>query len=62
MVQGLSITRPTTEQSREVVDLASCNRLSFAGSEALSPIRRNRPIDDGAAVNAFPGVENKEEI
>lgn len=62
MFQGLSITGPITEQSRERVELASRNRLCFAGREALSPISRNRPIDDGPTVNTFPGVENEEEI
>lgn len=62
MVQGLPITSLPTDQGRDKVELASCNRLSFAGREALSAIRRNRPIDDGAAVNTFPGVKNKEEV
>lgn len=62
MFHGLCITRSTTEQSRERVELANRNRLRFAGREALSPISRNRPIDDGPTVDTFPGIENEEEI
>jgi hypothetical protein len=62
MCANLSIARPTTEQTRVRRELSSRNRLSFAGREALSPIGRNRPIDDGPTINTFPSVENKEEI
>ncbi len=34
------------------------HRLGFPGSQALLPIIRNGTIDDGTAIDAFPGVEH----
>ena len=42
--------------------LAGRHRLSVASGEALSTIGRNGSVDDGSAVDAFPGVENEKEI
>jgi hypothetical protein len=38
------------------------DRLRIARSETLPSVVGNRAVDDGAAVNAFPGVEDEEEI
>ena len=50
------------EPSRKTAGLASRHRLRFASGQALSSISRNRSVDDGATVNAFPRVENEKEI
>lgn len=42
--------------------LPSGDGLGLARGEALSTIVGDGAIDDGAAVDAFPGVENEEEI
>ena len=42
--------------------LARGNGLRFSCRQTLSPIVGNRTIDDGAAVNALPGIENEKEI
>lgn len=60
--QARHTTTSHREQSSERAGLAGRDGLSFASGEALSPIRRNRPIDDGSTVNALPGVENEEEV
>jgi hypothetical protein len=36
--------------------------LGIPGGQTLSSIVGNRAIDDRTAVDAFPGVENEEEI
>ena len=38
------------------------NGLSFSCCQTLSPVVGNRAIDDGATINALPGVENEKEI
>jgi hypothetical protein len=50
------------EPSRKTAGLAGRHRLRLASGKALSPIGRNRSVDDGATVNAFPRVENEKEI
>lgn len=50
------------EPSRKTAGLAGRHRLCFASGEALSAIGRNRSVNDGATVNAFPSVENEKEI
>src|SRR2546430_1813728 len=42
--------------------LASSDRLGVKRREALPPVHRNRSIDDRATVNAFPGIEDEEEV
>lgn len=42
--------------------LACRDGLRLPRSEALPTIVGNRAVDDGAAVNALPGVEDEEEI
>jgi hypothetical protein len=41
----------------------SCfNFIRGFGGEAVSPIIGDRPIDDGSAVDAFPGIKDQEKI
>jgi len=42
--------------------LARCDRLRIPCGETLPPIVGNGTVYDGAAVNAFPRVEDEEEI
>jgi len=42
--------------------LARGDWLRVSRGETLPSIVGNCPVDDGAAVNAFPGVEDEEEI
>jgi len=44
------------------VGLSSRHRLRFTRREALSTVGRNGPVDDGAAVDTFPGIKNEKEI
>ena len=58
---------PHTSQSHyqtdpDVVGLASRYRLSFTRREAFSAVGRNRSVDDGAAIDAFPGIKNKKKV
>lgn len=62
MVPGLHTILPPNEPTGDAAGLAGRNRLRFTCGEALSPIRRNRPIDDRATVDALPGVKNEKEI
>ena len=63
---GLSVRprqdRATINQSIHESILASGNRLRIPSGEALSPIAGDRTVNDRAAINAFPGVENEEEV
>ena len=38
------------------------HRLGIPGGQAFAPVVGNRAIDDGAAVDALPGVEDQKEI
>ena len=62
MVPGLHTILPQAEPSGNAAGSAGRNRLRFTRGEALSPIGRNRSIDDGATVNALPGVKNEKEV
>jgi hypothetical protein len=42
--------------------LAHGNGLGLSGSQTLSAIVGNGAVDDGAAINAFPGIEDEKEI
>ena len=59
---GRHTTTSHRERSAASAGSAGRNRLSVACGEALPTVRRNGPIDDGATVDAFPGVENEKEI
>lgn len=61
-IPGSSHHHITLRTERSSAELAGRNRLSVASGEALPAIGRNRSVDDGAAVNALPGVENEEEV
>jgi hypothetical protein len=37
-------------------------RLGIPGGQAFAPVVGNRTIDDGAAVDAFPRVEDQKEV
>jgi hypothetical protein len=50
------------ELNGKATGLAGRNRLSFASGEALPTIGRNRAVNDGAAVDTFPGIKNQKEI
>lgn len=58
----------TTRPERQVVVrsprsvLACRDWLRLARGETLPSVVGNRAVDNGAAVNALPGVENEEEI
>ena len=40
-----------------------CGRsLGFSGSQTLSAILGNRPVNNGSAIDAFPCVEDEKEI
>ena len=43
---------------RIAIVLGGLHCLGLAGGQALPPIIRNGAINDRAAVDAFPGVEN----
>jgi len=62
MFLALHTILPPDGQSGNVAGLAGRNRLRFTRGKAFSPIGGNRPIDDGATVNAFPGIKNEKEI
>ncbi len=62
MRPGFTSPHHHTTKDREPAGLASRNRLSFASGEALSSIGRNGSVNDGATVNALPGVENEKKI
>lgn len=47
---------------RNVAILASGNRLGVPCCQTLSAIAGDRPIDDRAAVDTLPRVENEKEI
>ena len=38
------------------------NRLLFEFGQAPPFVGGNRPVDDRAAINAFPGIEDEEEV
>jgi len=42
--------------------LRRLHRLGLAGGQALAPVVGDRAINDGAAVDAFPSVEDQKEI
>jgi len=42
--------------------LTRSNGLGFVRSQALSAIIGNRAVDNGAAVDTFPGIEDEKEI
>ena len=73
----LSSCRPPAAQSAEdgspsaqrgldgdnrALQLARGNGLRLSCCQTLSPVVGNRAIDDGATINALPGVENEKEI
>lgn len=42
--------------------LPSCNSLGISSSQTLSAIIGNGAVDDGAAIDTFPGIEHEKEI
>jgi len=42
--------------------LLGLHRLGITRGQAFAPIVGNRPIDDGAAVDALPCVEDQKEV
>lgn len=44
------------------MSLARGNGLRFSDRQTLSAIRRNSPVDNGATVDALPGIEHDKEI
>jgi hypothetical protein len=48
--------------TRIAIVLVGRHCLGIASGQALPPIIRNGAIDDRAAVDTFPGVENQEEV
>lgn len=43
-------------------NLASCDCVRFSGCETLSAIVGNRTINNGAAINALPCIEDQKKI
>jgi hypothetical protein len=42
--------------------LARVNGLRFSGSQTLSAITGNGPVNNGAAIEAFPCIKHEKEI
>jgi hypothetical protein len=58
---------PHTSQSPlqfglSAVELPSRHWLRFTRRQTFSPVGGNGSVNDGATVDAFPGVKNQEEI
>jgi hypothetical protein len=57
---------PETAPSEPLLDLpirsASGNGVLLSRCQALSAVLRNGAIDNGATVNAFPGIKDEEKI
>ena len=54
---------PHSRERENTARLLACrDGLRLPRSETLPTIVGNRAVDDGAAVNALPGVEDEEEI
>lgn len=47
---------------RQTRRLASGDGLGLRRGKAVPPVGGNRPIDDGTAIDAFPGIEDEEEV
>jgi hypothetical protein len=50
------------EYEMVLITLPYADGLSISGSQTLPAVIGNGAVDDGAAIDAFPGVEHEKEI
>lgn len=50
------------EYEMVLITLPYVNGLGLSGSQTLSAVIGNRAVDDGPAVDAFPGIKHEKEV